>query len=33
MEKFQSLNKNSIGIEIQNSGHDHNYEDFTEKQI
>ena len=26
--KFNSLNKYSIGIEIQNSGHDNNYENF-----
>ena len=32
-KKIQFLNKNSIGIEIQNSGHYHNYEDFTEKQF
>ena len=32
-KKFKSLNKNSIGIEIQNSGHSHYYEKFTPKQI
>ena len=31
--KFKSLNKYSIGIEIQNSGHDNNYENFSSKQI
>ena len=31
--KFNSLNKYSIGIEIQNSGHDNNYENFSLKQI
>ena len=30
---FKSLNKYSIGIEIQNSGHDNDYENFTKKQI
>jgi N-acetylmuramoyl-L-alanine amidase len=29
----KSLNKNSIGIEISNSGHDHGYENFNKKQI
>ena len=29
----KSLNKNSIGIEITNSGHEFNYKKFTEKQI
>tara|TARA_Y100001970_G_scaffold289066_1_gene418265 strand:+ start:2519 stop:3247 length:729 start_codon:yes stop_codon:yes gene_type:complete len=28
-----NLNKHSIGIEIQNSGHNHNYENFSQKQI
>jgi N-acetylmuramoyl-L-alanine amidase len=32
-KKFKSLNKYSIGIEIQNSGHNHSYENFTIKQI
>ena len=32
-KKFKSLNRYSIGIEIQNSGHDFNYENFTSKQI
>ena len=32
-KKIKSLNKNSIGIEIQNQGHDHNYEKFSLKQI
>ena len=29
----KSLNKNSIGIEITNSGHEFKYKKFTEKQI
>ena len=32
-KKYKSLNKNSIGIEMQNSGHDHKYENFSLKQI
>jgi N-acetylmuramoyl-L-alanine amidase len=32
-KNFKSLNKYSIGIEIQNSGHDYNYEKFSNKQI
>ena len=32
-KKTKSLNNSSIGIEIQNQGHDHNYERFTSKQI
>tara|TARA_B110001452_G_scaffold256889_1_gene250635 strand:+ start:367 stop:1098 length:732 start_codon:yes stop_codon:yes gene_type:complete len=32
-KKFISLNKNSIGIEIQNQGHEYRYEKFTLKQI
>ena len=32
-EKYNSLNKTSIGIEIQNSGHDYSYENFSSKQI
>lgn len=32
-KKFKSLNKNSIGIEIQNSGHNYKYENFSLKQI
>mgnify|MGYP001402519577 CR=1 FL=1 len=32
-KKHQYLNKNSIGIEISNPGHDHGYKKFTEKQI
>tara|TARA_B100000902_G_scaffold397939_1_gene463179 strand:+ start:2188 stop:2916 length:729 start_codon:yes stop_codon:yes gene_type:complete len=31
--KFKSLNKNSIGIEIQNPGHENRYEKFTSMQI
>ena len=30
---YKSLNKYSIGIELQNSGHDHTYENFSSKQI
>ena len=30
---FKSLNKNSIGIEISNPGHEHNYLNFSKKQI
>ena len=30
---LKSLNRYSIGIEIQNSGHDNKYEDFSKKQI
>jgi N-acetylmuramoyl-L-alanine amidase len=30
---YNSLNKNSIGIEIQNPGHDNRYENFTSKQL
>ena len=32
-KSFKSLNKNSIGIEISNPGHDHNYINFSKKQI
>ena len=32
-KKFKSLNKNSIGIEIHNSGHNYEYENFSLKQI
>ncbi len=32
-KNFKSLNKNSIGIEISNPGHDHNYMNFSKKQI
>ena len=32
-KKYSSLNKYSIGIEIQNSGHDNSYENFSPKQI
>ena len=31
--KLNSLNRYSIGIEIQNSGHDNRYESFSNKQI
>ena len=30
---FKNLNKNSIGIEISNPGHDFKYNKFTKKQI
>ena len=32
-KNLKYLNKYSIGIEIQNSGHDNHYENFTSKQI
>ena len=32
-KNLKSLNRYSIGIEIQNSGHDNKYENFTKKQI
>ena len=32
-KKDKSLNKSSIGIEISNKGHDHNYEKFSKNQI
>ena len=32
-KELKFLNKNSIGIEIQNSGHNHNFENFSPKQI
>ena len=32
-KNFKSLNKHSIGIEISNSGHEHNYKKFSKKQI
>jgi N-acetylmuramoyl-L-alanine amidase len=32
-KKKEFLNKNSIGIEIQNQGHEHKYEKFSLKQI
>ena len=32
-KKFKSLNKHSIGIEINNPGHDHGYKSFSQKQI
>ena len=32
-KNFQSLNKNSIGIEITNPGHDNGYRKFTKNQI
>ena len=30
---FNNLNKNSIGIELQNKGHNLNYQNFTLKQL
>ena len=32
-KKYSSINKNSIGIEIHNSGHSYLYENFSSKQI
>ena len=32
-ENFKSINKNSIGIEISNPGHDYKYINFNNKQI
>ena len=32
-KNFRSLNKNSIGIEISNPGHNSNYKSFSKKQI
>ena len=32
-KKYQSLNKNSIGIEVANPGHRHGYKRFTNSQI
>ena len=32
-KKYKSLNKSSIGIEIQNPGHQNNYKNFKKKQI
>ena len=32
-KKYNSLNKTSIWIEIQNYGHDYSYENFSSKQI
>ena len=32
-KSFKSLNKDSIGIEISNPGHEHNYINFKKKQI
>ena len=32
-KSFKSLNKNSIGIEISNPGHEHKYINFSKKQI
>ena len=32
-KKYNSLNKNSIGIEICNPGHEFNYKKFSNKQI
>ena len=32
-KNYKSINKNSIGIEISNPGHEHKYKNFNEKQI
>ena len=32
-KSFKSLNKNSIGIEISNPGHENNYLNFSKKQV
>ena len=32
-KKFKSINKNSIGIEVSNSGHSYGYENFTQNQV
>ena len=32
-KNFKYLNKNSIGIEISNPGHEYNYKNFSDKQI
>ena len=32
-QNYKSLNKHSIGIEISNPGHNHNYKKFSKKQI
>ena len=32
-KRFESINKNSIGIEISNPGHDFEYKEFSRKQI
>ncbi len=32
-KKIKNLNKNSIGIEISNSGHQNNYKKFSKKQV
>ena len=32
-KRYKSLNKYSIGIEINNPGHDYNYKEFSKKQI
>ena len=32
-KKVKSLNKHSIGIEINNPGHDHGYKSFNQKQV
>jgi N-acetylmuramoyl-L-alanine amidase len=32
-KNYKSLNQNSIGIEITNPGHEHDYKKFTQKQI
>ena len=32
-KNYKSLNKNSIGIEISNPGHEFNYKNFSNKQV
>jgi N-acetylmuramoyl-L-alanine amidase len=32
-KNYKNLNKNSIGIEVSNSGHNYNYKKFSKKQI
>ena len=32
-QNYKSINKNSIGIEIQNPGHNNRYENFSSKQL
>ena len=32
-KNYKSMNRNSIGIEISNPGHEHKYKNFNEKQI
>ena len=32
-QSYKSINKNSIGIEVQNPGHNNGYDNFTSKQL